>query len=154
MGGMLYLNLDSPAECTGTVSSLKYCHYPVQTTDRHRTHVGIYRRMGTDYVPVPGSEVTLEVNEIQVGFSCNTVSLPGSIQVEPGDVVGACVAEPQQGPNNLFLMIVGENATGLSVHGMTLSSPCNLNELQNPVSMGSLMPVNSSILHLFAIISE
>ena len=154
--GMVYLNLDSPAKCLGTVSSLRYCHYPTQADVLYRTRVGIYRLVGSNYEPVTGSDQLLTVDTTEsMGFTCSSVDL--TVQIEPGDVVGACVALIQQGGGQPFLRLVGENAADFNVSG-TMSvlsgmNRCNLGMLPS-VPMDSLMPFSSTILHLSATISE
>ena len=87
----VYLNLNDPANCSGTLSSYRYCHYP--TMDASLTYnsiLAVFRLLGSNYVAVGGSDVFI-TGMITEAFSCVTLPSAGTVQIEPGDVVGGSI---------------------------------------------------------------
>ncbi len=148
---MVYLNLNDPAECYGTLSSYQFCHYPMTTGTDYNAFLAVFRRQGDTYVPVIESRASLQVTVAQA-FNCSTsVPVgPGSVQIEPGDVVGVCSAQAQGQSKQLNL--VGNNATGFSVSGVSMTGNCNFNNIQSSatVTISELMSLTDSVLHLSA----
>ncbi len=147
---MVYLNLNDPAKCYGTLSSYQFCHYPM-TTGTYNAFLAVFRRQGDTYVPLMESEASLQVTVAQA-FNCSTsVPVgPGSVQIEPGDVVGVCLG-PLQGSRKQ-LNLVGNNATGFSVSGVSMTGICNIKNIQMSatVTISELMNLTDSVLHLSA----
>ena len=117
----------------------------------YNAFLAVFRRQGDTYVPVIGSGASLQVTVAQA-FNCNTsVPVgPGSVQIEPGDVVGVCSAQVQGQRKQLNL--VGNNATGFSVSGVSMTGNCNFNNIQNSamVTISDLINLPDRILHLSA----
>ncbi|XP_064386577.1 ephrin receptor 1-like isoform X2 [Halichondria panicea] len=144
---MVYLNLNDSAKCYGTLSSYKFCHYPMTTGTDYNAFLAVFRRQGDTYVPVMESGAFLQVTVAQA-FNCST-SVPegsGSVQIEPGDVIGVCLG-PLQGQREQ-LNLVGNDATGFSVSGVSISGNCNLNTAT--VTISELINLPDRILHLSA----
>ena len=151
----LYLNLNSSAECIGTISSYRYCYYqPSGTGSRYSTVVAVYRLMNNVYQPLGGTEFTIDVRSPTSGtLVCdNTADLVIPVQLQLGDVVGACTIEPSGQTSQLDL--VGHSANGSTLYSAS-SDGCIRNAPPPAVSVQDLSsPHTSTILHLSAIISK
>ncbi len=151
---MVYLNLIDPANCSGTLSSYRYCHYPTTQGNpiKYNAIVAVFRLQGNTYVPLMGSEAAIEVTTIE-SFSCSASMPVASVLIEPGDVVGACVG-PRQGGNREQLNLAGNNAPGFSVSGVSVGN-CPSNDLSSAtVTINELVQFSDMILHLSVEISE
>ena len=98
-----YLNKERPAPSNGTIKSVQYCYYGRRDTsvNTYQSLVALYRpgaRSTFDRVSdtliiskrrpisnVPPGDVLLR------GFNCDVYELETSIQVQKGDVIGACI---------------------------------------------------------------
>ncbi len=98
-----------------------------------------------------GSEAAIEVTSIEP-FSCSTDMLAASVQIEPGDVLGACVGQRRTGGNREQLNLVGTDATGFSVSGVSVSD-CPSAYI-NSVTVTELTNFSDRILHLSAEFGE
>ncbi len=150
----MYLNLIDPANCSGTLSSYRYCHYPTTLGNpiKYNAIFAVFRMKGDTYVPLMGSEAAVEVTTIEP-FSCSASMPVASVLIEPGDVVGVCVG-PRQGANREQLNLAG-NATGFSVSGVSVNGNCPTNDLSSvTVTISELVQFSGMILHLSAEISE
>ena len=152
---MIYLNLNNPAQCFGTISSYQYCHYPITRSGGVRFHaiLAVFRMMGDSYQPVSGSNIVLEERD-SLPFTCDTSTLTTSVEIQPGDVLGACVGRESSGGNRRQLNLAGDNANGFSVSGVSVSvcDPDNLQDLTALVP--SLVDMPGRILHLTAEFSK
>ncbi len=113
----------------------------------YNAFLAVFRIQGDTYVPLMESEASLQVTVAQA-FNCST-SVPeglGSVQIEPGDVVGVCLG-PLQGQRKQ-LNLVGNNATGFSVSGVSVTGNCNINNI--PGTISELINLPDRILHLSA----
>ena len=153
----LYLNLNSSAECIGTISSYRYCYYqPSGAGNRFSAVVAVYRLMDNMYQPVSGTGFTIDVRMPPSGtlVCANTADLVIPVQLQLGDVVGACTVEPSGQTNQLDL--VGQSANGSTLYSASnIQVGCARNEPPPAVSVQDLSPpLTSTILHLSAIISK
>ena len=151
----LYLNLNSSAGCIGTISSYRYCYYqPSVVENRYNAVVAVYRLMNNVYQPLDGTEFTIEVRTVPLPGTLvcgNTDDLGTSVQLQLGDVVGACIFDP--GMQREQLNLVGQSANGSTLYSAS-NSGCARNTLPPAVSVQDLSPLTSTILHLSAIISK
>ena len=118
----------------------------------YNAFLAVFRIQGDTYVPVIGSGAFLQVTVAQA-FNCSTSvpeGPPGSVQIEPGDVVGVCLG-PLQGPREQ-LNLVGNDATGFSVSGVSMTGICNINNIPGSamVTISELINLPDRILHLSA----
>ena len=154
----LYLNLNSSAECNGTISSYRYCYYQPVAATRHAAVVAVYRlnQMDNIYELVVGSEHTIDL-DLRVTTStdplvCDNVNLTIPAQLQTGDVVGACIFDDSS--NREQLDLVGQSANGSTLYSAS-NSGCTRNNPPPDVSIQDLSPpLTSTILHLSAIISK
>ena len=86
-------------------------------------------------------------------FSCDSETLnpPAFINIEAGDVIGACVFNPDGGRRRLNL--VG-NAIGYSLMQTADVSGCSLTSVPSLISSSQLSDRDSRILHLYANITS
>ena len=114
----------------------------------YNAFLAVFRIQGDTYVPVIESRASLQVTVAQA-FNCS-ISVPegpGSVQIEPGDVVGVCLG-PLLGPRKQ-LNLVGNDATGFSVSGVSMTGNCNINNIPL-VTISELINLSDRILHLSA----
>lgn len=165
----VYLNIDFPAPCSGTISRWRYCYYrPANLSgERYLATWAVYRRTGTgdnsSYVMVNSSLQRVTRDNQTVGangmdFVCrNRNAGPSDIKVETGDVVGACIYDPTDliGQNVVRkqLDIIGQ-ASGYSLMKKDDVSECGPTSMPSVISNSSLSRVDSTILHLYTIINS
>ncbi len=153
--------MNNPAQCNGTISSYQYCQYPTNQTANIRFNaiLAVFRKVGNTYQHVNGSDFVVEVG-MTLPFICrNATPSAGSVQIQPGDVLGACVSRRQGNINNRQqLNIAGNDASGFSVSGASIGGDglCNTNDLQDSltVMVDNLTNIPERILHLSAEFSE
>ena len=160
-----YLNTAVPAPCSGTVSNWRYCYY--KNTDvkinqsffasfavyRHRTlnnsQDSQYEKISEMFnITLTGMELNAEQN-----FTCKDVNTP-EFNIEAGDMVGACVFNPNGkfGPRRLNIARKPPSG-GYSMLQMRASG-CSLDLIPSIISSNDLMDVNSTILHVYAKITS
>ena len=157
-----YLNTAAPAPCSGTITEGRFCYYKPNNIKNNRDYyvtVAVYREMNNDpgqYQRITNTFVTISYTETQIrdengNFVCNTFDVSPDIDIEAGDVFGACVFDPS-GKRPRRLEIVGE-ASGYSLMQMS-SSGCSLDAMPSNVSTSDLSNVNSRLLHVYANITS
>ena len=93
-----------------------------------------------------------QLNNARSDLVCATVNVSDfDVDIEAGDVLGACVFNPSGGPNRR-LLIVGQ-ASGYSLMEMN-STGCSLDAMPSNVSTSDLSNVNSRLLHVYANITR
>ena len=158
-----YLNTAASAPCSGTVSKWRYCYYKninVNDNQRFFASFAVYRQrtlnnsQDSQYekiseminITLTGIELNAEEN-----FACKNLN-PPDFNIEAGDVVGACVFNPDGGPRRLNIARWTLSG-GYSMLQMSASG-CRLDSIPSHISSNDLMDVNSRILHLYAIITS
>lgn len=165
-----YLNVNKPASCNGTLSSIHYCYYGPpradRKTDSYQASVAIYRPLdeGSTFRKISNTvtiskmtptDATLPSEEISFGFSCSVHSLNSVVKVEQGDIIGACIFDPR-GKDIKQLDLVAEST---SDDGYTMmyqsdkAADCDTNTLPEVVSGLSIDQI-LKILHVYAEISK
>ena len=177
-----YLNTANPAPCSGTVSKWRVCYYgpPDETilTSYWATYA-VYRRnsAGDTYnrvsdtfsaVQVSGSLLlAYDLNDVIDGlvrvnnFTCYDDSINAPLTVQAGDVLGACVLDPED-VNSVFgwvtrlqLNVVGRSDSANSQLMIKLDEAgCTVDTLPQSVSTASLTLRNLRVLHIYAIIGS
>lgn len=166
-----YLNIQRPAPCSGTISSLRYCYYgpdfvDINNVDEFEVVVGIYRRDANNYVVVSDMHrfsIVIQPNDIVAGeFTCRSFSIePSGVSIEQDDVLGACIKSVvrqvnRQSPLNL-VGFNGDNSYSLMYMDASPNGVCREgNNLALPTSVGdnNLMERTTEVLHLHADIGE
>ena len=176
-GRSFYLNTANPAPCTGNIISWRVCYYgPGQEPDNDEffsywATYAVYRKMGSgadehyERVSQLLSAVTATNNLVRIdntgrtdgvirqqGFNCYDDSITAPLAVQAGDVLGACVFNPEDG--NFFtrdqLDVVGR-VSGESLLRMG-AGDCSTTALPTTIQTSQLSTVNSRRLHIYAII--
>ena len=166
----MYLDIQNPAPCAGTISNWTYCYYAplFRFAAEYITTFALYRKIkaenGNDDVY---SRVSLifearrsffnwQANQQEdVDFYCNNVTLNYTVPVEQGDVIGACVFDPtddfliRREPLNL----VGRTSLNYSVLEYN-TNVCTRASLPSNVPSNEFRLLGSTILHLSADIGE
>ncbi len=160
MDSMIYLNLNNPAQCNGTISSYRYCHYPTDVSGRSRPRpqynaiLAVFRLMGNTYQPVARSTVSLTVRMTRQFTCCNIEIRAGSVQLEPGDVLGACVGRRNKQNDRRRLNLAGNTSNkSVSISGVPVSL-CNNQTSLIIFRTDNLTTFLGRILHLSAEFSE
>ena len=174
-GQSFYLNTANPAPCTGNVTSWRVCYYgpnqDLEDEDRfsYWATYAIYRKMGSgtdehyervsqlfSAIKATRNLVRLDFSGItdgviqQQGFNCYDDSVTMPLAVQAGDVLGACIFDPENG--NSFtrrqLNVVGRgNGESLLQMG---SDGCSTTALPTTIQASQLTTVGSRRLHLYA----
>ena len=151
-----YLNTAAPATCSGTVTSWRYCYYPqntIRTNQDFYATLAVYRPMTSAngsvfYANVSNLlTITLPDTQLRDGFKCSTFNST-TVDIEAGDVVGACIFNPESGPAKRPLDLVG-TAQNCSILYMG-KDECSLSTIPSRISRAQLSNDNSKILHLYA----
>ena len=154
---MLYLNTAAPAPCSGTITEGRVCYYKPRDIRNNRMYyvtVAVYRETSDDpgqYQRISDTFVISytgrDIKDEDSDFVCNTFDASPDLDIEAGDVFGACVFDPSGGSRRQ-LEIVGE-ASGYSLMQMD-SSGCSRTSIPSTISTGDLSNVNSRLLHVYA----
>ena len=128
-------------------------------TQRFIALVAVYRQQMTDdsdSYDIVSSTLPIELsgeqlNNAESELVCATVNVP-AVDIEAGDVLGACVFNPSGGPRRL--LIVGE-ASGYFLMQTMTSTGCSLDAGMPPnVAISDLSNVDSRLLHVYANITS
>ena len=171
---LFYLNTANPAPCTGNITSWRVCYYGPNNIDSAGSYwaiYAVYRRMGSgsnvSFVRV--SEIFRAVRTIsrftgdpvvdgeiaQGGFNCYNDSLDSPLTIQVGDILGACVFNPNNIPfvvTRLQLDVVGV-ASGESLLQMG-TADCSMEAIPSNIPANQLSTVSSRRLHIYANISK
>ena len=171
---MFYLNTDNPAPCTGNITSFRVCYYGPSSVDQNQMIIfmstfAIYRRMGSGgderYERVSDTfKAVLSNNNmtdfdtdkidgvIQGGFTClndvNDLNIP--LPVETGDMVGACIFDPEDNENvtRQQLNIVGTMPSEFLLG--TDNTDCTVDDIPSIFLANQFSRSNSKRLHIYA----
>ena len=179
-----YLNTDNPAPCNGNVTSWRVCYYGPSSVDQserisYSSTFAVYRRMGSggdeQYERVSNTlRATVTTSSLagfdpnrntvdtiiqQGDFNCynDTNDIGTPIPVQTGDLVGACIFDPEDGDGfpsftRLQLDNVG-TVNGESLMGMS-DSRCTFDTLPSSVQTSDLSTSNNRRLHIYANIGK
>ena len=176
---MFYLNTANPASCTGTITSWRVCYYEPSSDDffdRFWATYAVYRRTNiTHYERV--SQIFSAVRSISrtsnrfvdgrvddEDINCYDDGVGNTpLSVQAGDVIGACVFDPENTnipgfsllfvnrlPLNIVGMVVGQENFLLQMG----TSGCSRETLPTEVYTNQLLNVSSLRLHIYANISK
>ena len=99
----LFLDLQNPAQCNGTVTAWNYCFYRIESASDTNYIVDfvVYRRIGSsgNYEPVQSSNRIVDMTGNQLAalnsdFNCTRIQLRESemFQIQEDIVLGACLS--------------------------------------------------------------
>ena len=160
-----YLNTQDPSPCNGTVNEFQYCYYRSSSFALggydftfavfRETSPGSYSAVSEAYT----TGRTLTNHNLGSGdFACARFEVMNQIQVQAGDVMGACVYDP---PNTgglsgvrVELNVVGGNAGNDRYLMMTENAGCGDFNVPSPVTVSGLTRIDSHVLHISASISK
>ena len=160
-----YLNTAKRASCNGTISKIDYCYYGprkiMKNTDGYQATMALYRLSDggisydkvSDTVNISKLRIASSEETILVGFNCDSYLLSENVQVQEGDVIGACIYDP--GFRSEPLVLVGESASNgyLMMYQDTSSAGCSSDALPDIVTDLILDNV-PKVLHISAQISK
>ncbi len=177
-----YIDRGNRAGCAGMITSLSYCfHRPPSTApvaNEYLTTVAVYRPASTNtnenVFTVVSSPITIQKSAIELqtelnaatdtDFACSVFNLPQPVPMETGDVLGACVFDPDDttsGVTTYRLDIVSRAASGSEDIVRTFthpSTPDGCSATAVPGSFDSDASENSTSarrsLHLWASIGK
>ena len=170
-----YLDINNPATCNGTITSWTVCYYgPGQATvnTNYWATYAVYRRSGSGggerYERVSGifSAVRATADVIrnnlepladgliqEGGFLCYNDSVDTSnspLPVQAGDIIGACVFDPQDGIilTRRQLHIVGEGFGEVLENYVT--DACTTDTIPSSILRSDFQIRNNRMLHIYA----
>ncbi len=157
-----FLNTQDPAPCDGTIDQFEYCYYRTDQifTARHLFTFAVYRETSpgsNTYSPIsdPFNTGTTFRNHGEDTFTCITFQAGQILQVQAGDMLGACIYDPPNGflSNRVQLDVVGQQAgSDQYLMSATDNSGCNNSAVPNFVS--GLSRADSFVLHVYASIGK
>ena len=164
---MFYLDLNHSACCSGNITSWRVCYYGPSSGSEKLYHVkyAVYRRSNQteEYVQVPDSptfNITLTNREgqysgpISEGFNCHDEFLDEPFTIEEGDVIGACVVDPNSPVMrqlNIISRVNEQPHASLPLHGIQEHvQPCEMGTIPTRIMISQLTAINSTRLYLSA----
>ena len=158
-----FLNTQDPAPCDGTIDQFEYCYYLTdQVSARHLFTFAVYRETNPGsnaYTPIsdPFNTGTTFFSHGGNSFTCITYPAGQTIQVQAGDMIGACIYDP---PNEggitgsrVQLDVVGQEAgSDRFLMSATDNSGCSNSAV--PDSVSGLSRADSFVMHIYASISK
>ena len=177
---LFYLDTANPATCSGNITRWRICYYGPDTINdlgSYRANYAVYRKMGSGdnvrYIRISETFSALRTvqrfiphfpiidGEIaQGGFNCYADSINADdspLTVEAGDIIGACVFDPEDGfrINNITIIVtrlqldvVGE-ASGESLLQMGTTG-CSRKDIPSDILASRFSTINSRRLHIYA----
>lgn len=130
-----YLDTTNSASCSGTVTRWRYCYFPSQAEldSPPSIQFAVYRlnQTGNGYDRVSRVYTAFGLDDIDASIDCRILQLGQNqlVQVETGDVVGACIYRSTS--NASPLDIIGRGATGQS---LMQGGACSFNSLPGSVT--------------------
>ena len=159
-----YLNTQDPSPCNGTVDEFQYCYYrPSNLAARYDFTFAVFRETSPgSYSAVSEAYTTgRTLTNLNLGsgdFACARFEVMNQVQIQAGDVIGACVYDP---PNTgglsgvrAELNVVGGNAGNGNYLMMTGNAGCDDLTVPSPVTVSGLTTIDSHVLHISASISK
>jgi len=153
----LFLDLQNPAPCNGTVTAWNYCFYRIESASdiNYIVDFVVYRRMGSNYQLVESRTVDMsgpQLAALNSDFMCDTISLQESemFEIREADVLGACLND--EGNNQKMLDILAESVTNT----LYATDGCTQSGINIPTSIRSsgLSTRSSFAIHLFVDVSK
>ncbi len=175
-----YIDRGNRAGCAGMITSLSYCfHRPpwnVPIANEYLTTVAVYRPASTDanenVFTVVSSPITIRKSAVELqtelnaaadtNFACSVFNLPQPVPMATGDVLGACVFDPDDttsGVTTYRLDMVsrgsGENLVRTNTHSNSPAG-CSATAVPNSFDRGASGTRTSTMrsLHLWANIGK
>ena len=172
-----YLDINNPATCNGTITSWTVCYYgPNDARGSYWAIYAVYKRTGGSggeeryervsgiFSAVRATEGVITFNreplvdgQIQErGFMCynNSIDISESpLTVQVGDIIGACVFEPQDGSFGLTrqeLNIVGEMRGESLMEVNADNVGCTMETIPPSILHSALQNRNNRRLHIYA----
>ena len=143
--GRLYLNIENPAQCNGTITSWEYCCYLPQNRGVYQVYFAIYRRREVGHGKQKNIQyqnqnqilnLSVDHDDMDGGFVCNSFVPTEHISVQQGDIIGICL------PGTNSLDIVSNTSTCDRTRSHTNSErSCTSTNSQRS-------PTNSTLLYL------
>ena len=125
----IFANISGPLTCAGNATSWDICYY-MSTTDyvRTETYFGVYRPASansTMYTLVQGSSFIAPVDgtAIRMAYECSNFSIPRPFTVYPGDILAACVKDPDSGRLGVVATVPGASVSWKDVFGGCTALP-------------------------------
>ena len=179
---MFYLDLDNPANCSGTITSWRVCYHgpamsylntltPGQISNyRAIATYSVYRRtdnntfsrltaMSRRFRAIRSNDTSDNQREdgpLYDGFNCYNISVNRNrpFTIEAGDIIGACVFDPEG--NNRHQLDIVSNVSGHTLYEAepTIGSGCDRRNTSEVIQLSELSRINSRKLHIYANIGK
>ena len=113
--------------------------------------MAVYRKIGNRYQRVsdiftfviPGDQI----DAANSNFVCTTKNVTPNVDVEVGDIIGACVYDPDSLPKRLE--IVGRTNSDYFLKKRNTLYGCNINSVPSNIPRDQLSTATSRILHRY-----
>ena len=153
-----YLNTQDPAPCDGTINEVQYCYYRTNQSEAtaFRFSAALFRETSPGLYSAVSTVFRARRNDNNHGsqsFTCVVISFNSPVEVQAGDMIGACIYEPPS-LSTVQLDVVGQNASADRYLMRTSNSGCSNIAVPSSVMNSSLTKLESLELHIHANISE
>lgn len=153
-----YLNVADPASCSGVINYFSYCYYSPEAAPSYVFTFALYRESSSvsGVYDTVSSVFVAERTSSDVmtdlgggSFTCVDVTV-NAVPVEAGDMLGACIADPQGVTRKLDIIgRIGSRSSRLLRAGVSGCSPNSV-----PSSVIPSVTSQSRRLHLYANIGK
>ena len=147
-----FLNTQDPAQCNGTVNGFQYCYYRhFSTAVSYAFTFAVYRETSPGSYSAVSEAFTAERDSNPAAvFACLTFPLSNQIQIQSGDMIGACIYNPPDlnDSSRRETYVVGDEASNDSYLMRTSNSGCG--DFTVPITVSSLSRRDRHVLHISA----
>jgi hypothetical protein len=162
----LYLNIDRPATCNGTISLLQYCYYgraDILFQNTYRSLIAVYHPVNQSHYVRVSETISVtrrsypfplipQADNFLPGFNCDSQRLTPSVDVLAGDIVGICIYN-SGGTSELDMITFRPGGYRMMFESIG-SIRCDTGEM--PLVVGDRLQLDSfpRVLHISAEISS
>ena len=146
-----FLNTQDPAQCNGTINEFQYCYYRhFFSAASYAFTFAVYRESNPGSYSAVSEAFTAERDPNSAEFACLNFSVSDQIQIQVGDMIGACIYDPPDSGSSRRreTYVVGEDASNDRYLMRTSNSGCDDFTVPNTVS--SLSRRDGRVLHISA----
>ena len=148
-----FLNTQDPARCNGTVHGFQYCYYH-RSSDAvsYAFTFSVYRETSPGSYSNVSEAFTAERSPNTADeFACLNFSLSNQIQIQSGDMIGACIYNPPDldSGSRRETYVVSEKASN-DRYLMRTSDNSGCGDFTVPTTVSSLSRKDRRVLHISA----
>ena len=137
----LWLNFDTPAQCSGTAVQWRFCYYVVYTDDDHEVWLRVYRKNGSsdtydrvveDIIKIKdlrnSADLSNRNDAVCVGesppYCCENKTVTVNYPILQNDIIGVCMRDA--GRHDPLYSLDEEAPAGYTVYEYPNTDDCNM----------------------------